>query len=79
MQVRELAAKVFNHRVSNAGECPTIAQWIEDKTLKSEPKDPWGHALVMVCPSEHDAGGADVVSLGPDGRSDTKDDIVSWQ
>lgn len=78
MQIRQLAAMVHYHRLSNHGECPSIAQWIEDKTLKAEPKDPWGHALDIVCPSEHDDGTADIVSLGPDGQPGTKDDILSW-
>jgi general secretion pathway protein G len=70
---------VFQHRLVNSGECPSTQQWVEDKTLKSEPKDPWGHPLLIVCPGQHEEGGADISSLGPDGQSGTKDDIESWK
>ena len=52
---------------------------VEDKTLKSELTDPWGHPLLIVCPGQHEEGGADISSLGPDGQSGTKDDIESWK
>ena len=79
VQIRDLEAMVFRHRLANSGECPSLALWLEDKTLKAEPKDPWGHPLSIVCPGEHGEGGADIVSLGPDGRPGTKDDIESWR
>ncbi len=78
VQIQELAGQFLNYRVSNSGDCPTIAQWIEDKTLKEEPKDPWGRALSIVCPGQHDEAGADIFSPGPDGQANTKDDIQSW-
>ncbi len=79
MQVQQLGAMVFQHRLANNGECPSTKQWVEDQTLKSEPKDAWGHLLVIVCPGEHEEGGADIISLGPDGQAGTKDDIESWK
>jgi general secretion pathway protein G len=79
MHVQQLGALVFHHRLANNGDCPSTKQWVEDKTLKSEPKDPWGHLLVVVCPGEHEEGGADIISLGPDGQAGTKDDIESWK
>jgi general secretion pathway protein G len=78
VQIHDLAGMFLNYRVGNSGDCPTIAQWIEDKTLKEEPKDPWGHALTIVCPGQHDDASADIVSLGPDGQANSKDDIQSW-
>jgi general secretion pathway protein G len=77
-QITRLGGLFLQHRLANSGECPSIGQWVEDKVLKSEPKDPWGHLLVIVCPGEHDEGGADITSLGPDGRAGTSDDIQSW-
>jgi type II secretory pathway pseudopilin PulG len=77
--VQQLSGLFLNHRVANAGECPSIKQWLEDKTLKSEPKDPWGHPLVITCPGEHDEGGADILSPGPDGETGNDDDIESWK
>jgi general secretion pathway protein G len=79
MQVQQLGELVVQHRLVTSGECPSVQHWVEDKTLKSEPKDPWGHLLVIVCPGEHEQGGADIVSLGPDGQPGTKDDIESWK
>ena len=78
-QVREVAQLVFQHRLLNGGACPDFKQWLEDKTLRSEPRDPWGHALRLVCPGTHEEDSADIVSLGPDGQPDTKDDIRSWE
>jgi hypothetical protein len=60
-------------------ECLSIAQWVEDKMLKSEPKDSWGHTLLIDCPGTHEKGGADIISLGPDGQQGTKDTIYSWK
>jgi len=77
--INQLVGMFLQHRVANGGECPSVKQWVEDKTLKTEPRDPWGHPLVIVCPGEHDEGSADVVSLGPDGQSGSKDDIQSWK
>ena len=40
--------------------------------------DPWGHKLVYRNPGKHNAGGYDVLSLGPDGLENTDDDIGNW-
>jgi general secretion pathway protein G len=79
LQINELGAMFLNHRTANGGDCPSINQWLEDKTLKDEPKDPWGRAFTIVCPGQHEEGGADIVSLGPDGQPGGKDDIESWK
>jgi general secretion pathway protein G len=78
LQIQNLGAMFLQYRVGNSGDCPSIAQWIDDKTLKDEPKDPWGYALTIVCPGQHDDASADIVSLGPDGQANSKDDIQSW-
>ena len=46
--------------------------------LDSLPQDPWGHAYVYVFPGKHLAGSYDLLSVGPDGKEGTDDDIVSW-
>jgi hypothetical protein len=79
LQVRDLGDRFLRYRLAHSGDCPSIEQWIEDKTLKSEPKDPWGGTLSIACPGQHEEGGADIISLGPDGKLATKDDIWSWQ
>lgn len=79
VSVQQLSGLFFQHRLASGGECPSIQQWIDDKTIKSEPKDPWGHVLIIVCPGEHDEIGADILSPGPDGQTGNKDDIESWK
>ena len=46
--------------------------------LDSLPQDPWGHAYVYTFPGRHLAGSYDLLSVGPDGKAGTDDDIVSW-
>lgn len=43
------------------------------------PLDPWGHAYIYEFPGKHNSSGYDLISLGPDGRAGTEDDITSWQ
>ena len=48
--------------------------------MKSEvPLDPWGHAYVYECPGKHNPSSYDLMSLGPDGRAGSEDDIANWQ
>ena len=48
--------------------------------MKNEvPLDPWGHAYVYECPGKHTPSPYDLMSLGPDGRAGTEDDITNWQ
>jgi general secretion pathway protein G len=48
--------------------------------LKSDiPLDPWGHPYIYDCPGKHNPNGYDVMSMGPDGRAGTDDDVTSWQ
>ena len=47
--------------------------------LKSDiPNDPWDHPYIYECPGKHNSKGYDIISLGPDGRRDTDDDITNW-
>jgi general secretion pathway protein G len=78
-QINELSAMFLRYRVGSGGDCPTVNQWLEDGTLRAEPKDPWRHPFVVTCPGTHDESGADIVSLGPDGQLGSRDDIESWR
>lgn len=40
------------------------------------PKDPWGHDYIYQFPGKHAADSFDIVSMGPDGRLGTRDDIM---
>ena len=42
------------------------------------PQDPWGNPYVYYFPGKHSANSYDLLSVGPDGKEGTDDDIVSW-
>jgi general secretion pathway protein G len=44
--------------------------------LDAIPKDPWGHDYIYQFPGKHAADSFDIVSMGPDGRLGTRDDIM---
>jgi general secretion pathway protein G len=47
--------------------------------LKSDiPNDPWGNPYIYEFPGKHHDNGYDLLSVGPDGRRDTEDDITNW-
>jgi hypothetical protein len=59
--------------------CPaSIAELRE--YMSGDEKDPWGHPYKMMCGQDLPAGakGLAVMSLGPDGKDGTADDIKSW-
>lgn len=58
---------------------PRDAQgWKGPYLQKGIPSDPWGHPYIFVCPGKHNPSGYDLMSLGPDGRENTDDDINNW-
>jgi general secretion pathway protein G len=77
LQVREIAGQV-DHFVAMKGKCPTAQDLVAEHLLRREPQDPWGSAISIKCPGEHEHDAADVVSYGPDKQPDTSDDIKSW-
>jgi hypothetical protein len=56
---------------------------VEDLIVNAESRnDPWGHPYVMLCGPNlppNVKGGIGIVSLGPDGKQGTADDIKSWE
>jgi general secretion pathway protein G len=47
--------------------------------LKSDiPNDPWGQPYIYECPGKHNPSSYDLMSMGPDGRAGTDDDIANW-
>jgi general secretion pathway protein G len=42
------------------------------------PKDPWGNDYIYECPGRHNPSSYDIMSMGPDGRAGTEDDICNW-
>jgi general secretion pathway protein G len=46
--------------------------------LDKIPQDPWGNDYVYDYPGKHNANSYDLMSVGPDGKSGTDDDIGNW-
>ena len=42
------------------------------------PTDPWGNPYVYYFPGKHNASSYDLLSVGPDGKEGTDDDVVNW-
>jgi len=83
LMVNRLAEESFAQwQLDNSGkDCPTdiaeLAKYSNDKAGK----DPWGHQMVLLCGDSLPEGvrGIGVLSMGPDGKLDTQDDIKSWE
>jgi general secretion pathway protein G len=43
------------------------------------PNDPWGNPYSYECPGKVHTSGYDIISIGPDGRGGTEDDITNYQ
>ena len=50
--------------------------YLEKTTI---PNDPWEHPYIYECPGKHNPNSYDLLSMGPDGREGTDDDITNWQ
>jgi general secretion pathway protein G len=46
--------------------------------LDKLPVDPWNNPYIYYFPGKHTPNGYDLLSVGPDGKEGTDDDIVSW-
>lgn len=46
--------------------------------LEKIPMDPWGNPYVYRFPGRHVPGSYDLLSVGPDGKEGTPDDVTSW-
>ena len=42
------------------------------------PLDRWDHEYIYECPGKHNTNSYDLLSVGPDGKAGTEDDIVNW-
>ena len=47
--------------------------------LDKLPVDPWGNPYVYYYPGKHNRVGYDLLSIGPDSKEGTDDDIGNWQ
>jgi general secretion pathway protein G len=46
--------------------------------LDKLPVDPWGNVYNYACPGRHNTNSFDLMSIGPDGKAGTEDDICNW-
>ena len=66
----------LNALVERPSGRPQPQSW--SPVLKKMMLDPWGHAYTYEYPGKHMDGGYDLMSMGPDGRSGSTDDITNW-
>lgn len=62
--------------------CPDkLEEFLEYIDKKTTATDPWGHPYKLFCGSSLPPGamGLAILSLGPDGKEGTGDDVKSWQ
>ena len=52
--------------------------WRGPYLKKGIPLDPWDNAYIYECPGKNNENGYDLMSMGPDGRRGTEDDITNW-
>jgi general secretion pathway protein G len=57
---------------------PNTPNWKGPYLKKGVPLDPWGNAYTYEYPGKHNVNGYDIMSMGPDGRAGTDDDITNW-
>ncbi len=55
-----------------------VQNWKGPYLKQGIPNDPWGAPYVYVCPGRNNPKGYDIMSMGPDGRAGTDDDITNW-
>jgi len=58
---------------------PRDAQNWHGPYMQDIPLDPWKNAYLYTCPGKHHPSGYDLMSVGPDGREGTEDDITNWE
>jgi general secretion pathway protein G len=57
---------------------PEPKGWKSPYLQRDVPNDPWGNAYVYRCPGTKNPDGYDLLSIGPDAREGTEDDIGNW-
>jgi general secretion pathway protein G len=57
---------------------PSTAKNWKGPYLEKSPIDPWNNAYVYYYPGKHSPNSYDLLSVGPDGKEGTDDDIGNW-
>ncbi len=55
-----------------------VQNWKGPYLKQGIPNDPWGAPYVYTCPGRNNTKGYDLMSMGPDARGGTEDDITNW-
>ena len=59
-------------------QSPSNAKNWHGPYLDSLPQDPWGNNYTYYFPGKHNTGSYDLLSVGPDAKEGTDDDVVNW-
>jgi general secretion pathway protein G len=59
-------------------QAPSDAKHWSGPYLDQLPTDPWSQPYVYYYPGKHNQNGYDLLSVGPDGKEGTDDDIGNW-
>ena len=59
-------------------QAPSNAKNWHGPYLDKLPVDPWGNAYVYYFPGKHNSSSFDLLSIGPDGKEGTDDDVGNW-
>jgi general secretion pathway protein G len=62
----------------NEAPADLTATWKGPYLKTKAPKDAWGHPYVYHQPGQHNTGGVDLYSFGPNGQEGDSDDICNW-
>ena len=57
---------------------PNTAKNWHGPYLEKVPQDPWGNNYVYYFPGKHNTGSYDLLSIGPDSKEGTDDDVGNW-
>ncbi len=65
--------------VSKPTISPVPKNYNENGYIRELPQDPWGNDYIYLNPGNHNPRSYDIYSAGPDGESDTEDDVGNWK
>ena len=74
----EVDVGVYPKSLQDLIQQPSNAKNWHGPYLEKLPLDPWGNGYVYYYPGKHSAAGYDLLSIGPDQKEGTDDDIGNW-
>lgn len=66
----------LNALINKPDSEPVPKNYKDGGYIKRLPQDPWQNEYQLLSPGQN--GGVDIFSMGPDGQSETEDDIGNW-